>query len=392
VCPAVRADEALPGRRDDDWDRVFTRTTGWTGADGAYSVDIGGRTLWLYSDSWVGGVAEGKHAPGSRLVNNTIGIHATPKSGSPPEADTIRYSWGPKTDDGHPSAWIVPDRARVGPDWLSKDAESWYWIFDGEVVRAASDRRRLVFFLAHIGKRRNAKGVWSFQNVGSAIATVENYEDNPKSWKIQQHALPFAIGRQDPRTKTGAIPTSWGVAVCAQVGSKGDADILHVYGIRETAPLNKELLLARVSAATVEDPSSWRFFDGKAWSSKPEDAKPVAGGLVNELTVDRIEHDGKARFVMTYSEPIFGPRIFVRTAENPEGPWSHRHAVYRYPGIDKKKKHFPYAAKAHAHLSRPGELLITYVVNSHDFWKNAADASIYRPRFVRVPLAAIFAD
>ena len=382
---SANAEDPLPGVRDDGWDRVFTRTQGWTGADGAYSIDLGGRTAWLYSDTWIGRIVDGKHAPGSRLVNNTVGVHPTAKP------DTVRFAWGAKNKEGHPSAWVVPDRARIGPGWLAKDARSWFWILDGEVVRTDDDTRKLVFFLAHVGRRAGAKGVWSFEGLGGAIATVENFADDPADWKIRQHAIPHAIGRRDPRTQGGlAVETSWGAAVWVQRGSKGKADTLYVYGIRETEPFNKQLLLARVGAGSITDPKAWRFFDGAGWSAKLKDAKPIADGLVNELTIDRIEHAGKSRFVMTHSEPVFGPHIFVRTAPRPEGPWSRRQAVYRIPGLDADAKHFPYAAKAHAHLSRPGELLITYVVNSHDFWKMFNDARIYRPRFVRVPLDAIF--
>jgi hypothetical protein len=49
-----------------------------------------------------------------------------------------------------------------------------------------------------------------------------------------------------------------------------------------------------------------------------------------------------------------------------------------------------YAAKAHTHLSRPGELLVSYIVSSQDFEQIIGDASLYRPRFVRVPLEIIF--
>ncbi|MBN1345203.1 MAG: hypothetical protein JXQ73_21085, partial [Phycisphaerae bacterium] len=95
-----------------DWDAVFARTNGWTGADADYSVDLGdGRTLWLYGDTWIGSVAGDRHAPGSHLVNNTIAVHATPASGSglPPRADEIAFYWGPETPNGKPTAWIVPD-------------------------------------------------------------------------------------------------------------------------------------------------------------------------------------------------------------------------------------------------------------------------------------------
>jgi len=34
-------------------------------------------------------------------------------------------------------------------------------------------------------------------------------------------------------------------------------------------------------------------------------------------------------------------------------------------------------------------LLVTYIINANTFWDMAADAAIYRPRFVRVPLAQV---
>jgi hypothetical protein len=92
---------------------------------------------------------------------------------------------------------------------------------------------------------------------------------------------------------------------------------------------------------------------------------------------------------MVHSEPPLGRKIFVRTANRPEGPWSDPKCVYSVPEVDRNAAYFAYAAKGHLQLSRPDELLITYLVNAHDFGAMVRDASIYRPRFIRVPLKAI---
>ena len=85
----------LPGKPAPEWDASFARKKGWTGADGCYSVELGdGRTLWLYSDTWVGTVAEGKHAKGSHLVNNSIGLQPAGKNGKPPKHDSLEFYWG----------------------------------------------------------------------------------------------------------------------------------------------------------------------------------------------------------------------------------------------------------------------------------------------------------
>src|SRR5438270_9691186 len=54
-----------------DLTRLFTRSEGWTGSDGAYSIPLGpDRTLWLFGDTFIGRVVDGKRV-GARMVNNT---------------------------------------------------------------------------------------------------------------------------------------------------------------------------------------------------------------------------------------------------------------------------------------------------------------------------------
>jgi hypothetical protein len=92
---------------------------------------------------------------------------------------------------------------------------------------------------------------------------------------------------------------------------------------------------------------------------------------------------------MVHSEPFLGRRIFVRTASRPEGPWSKPMPVYRVPEVDRNRAYFTYAAKGHVQLSRSGQLLISYVVNSHDFGAMCKDAAIYRPRFISIPTSGL---
>lgn len=162
--------------------------------------------------------------------------------------------------------------------------------------------------------------------------------------------------------------------------------VLYVYGIRNQSPLERRLLLARVPADAVPEPGKWRFYagDGK-WSSRLQDAAPIAEDLVNELSVEEYAAGGRPLLVMVHSEPVFGRHIFVRTASRPEGPWTRPTPVYSVPELDRNRTYFTYAAKGHLPLSRQGELLISYVVNSHDFGAMFKDATIYRPRFISIP-------
>ena len=75
---------------------------------------------------------------------------------------------------------------------------------------------------------------------------------------------------------------------------------------------------------------------------------------------------------------------------SPIGPFGRGHRIWRCPEVAEHEQVFAYNAKAHPHLSPSGELLISYNLNSMDFFGELLkDATIYRPRFLRLPLALL---
>jgi len=401
VCPAAAyAAEAPPQVvADAAWDAAFTRTDGWTGGDVAATVDLGdGRTLWLFGDSLIGRVEKGKHAAGTQMVNNAVAVHPAPAAGSglPPAAQDLRFFWGPAGADGKAAAWLAPDAARVkarGDESKEPGANGWYWPAGGGcVVAGDSGKPRLILFYWHIGRRAGDHGIWAFKNVGGTLAVVDNLREPVEKWRVDQFANPHVVTADAAKADPALRENNWGAAALS--GSADDGvEHVYIYGVRETAPLNKQLLLARAPAKSVERLETWRFYAGKdRWSQKAADAASIADGMANEFSVNLMTFGGRERFVMVQSEPLFGTHILVRTAARPEGPWPKGPAVYNVPGVAKNKAYFTYAAKGHPHLSREGELLVTYVINSNDFWAMLGDAEIYRPRFVRVPVTLIRSD
>ena len=394
LCSMAPANEpkAVP---DAKWDAVFDRTSGWTGGDVVGSVDLGhGRVLWLFGDTWIGEVAEGAHSPGSRMANNSMGLHVgdSCKPGDPPAPSEIRFYWGKNDAAGHPTAWIVPDPLRVKGSTKTTDPEhphGWYWPTGGAaVVLGPHGKPCLLVFLFHVGKAEGQAGVWAFKSLGGALAVIDNFDQPVEKWRVEQHDIPYAISTDMAKADTGLRETSWGMAALWQpADAKNAPGGLYVYGIRNQSPLNRQLLLARVPADAVDQPGKWRFYaDSGQWSGRLQDATPVAEDLVNELSVEEYVVEGRPLLIMVHSEPLLGRHIFVRTASRPEGPWTRPMPVYSVPEVDRRRTYFTYAAKGHLQLSRQGELLISYVVNSHDFRAMFQDATIYRPRFISIPL------
>ena len=390
-CTALPAQEKsarppLPGIPAPEWDTIFARKKGWTGADGCYSVELGdGRTLWLYSDTWVGTVAKGKHAEGSKLVNNSIGIQPATPVGKLPKHGSLEFFWGQPGEKGKARAWIEPELALKADDPQAA-GKSWYWLLDGCMISPPGGGKKLLVFLMHMGrKKEGGDGVFNFRMLGGALAVISNPLDAPAQWKITQAVNPHS-------RRKGSDDISWATALYSSGGEgPGEPGMLYIYGIRDVKGLNKQLVLAKAPAARADDFSTWRFFTGKGWSEKSSDSVKITDEAVNEHTVESISYKGKSRLVLVESQPVFGKHVLVRTAAKPEGPWSELKKVFLVGNLEKgKHKRFTYAGKGHAHLSVPGELLISYVINSHNFWDMVGDASIYRPRFIRVPLDSIF--
>jgi hypothetical protein len=143
----------------------------------------------------------------------------------------------------------------------------------------------------------------------------------------------------------------------------------------------KGLVVARVKPVDFENLKAWRYWNGEQWSSNKEEVAILLKGVSNELSLTPAE-DG--RFLLTCTILGLSDKIGISVADTPIGPFGPLNEVYTCPEYAEKGL-FTYNAKAHYHLSKPGELLISYNTITLDFWNDIKkDASIYHPRFVKV--------
>jgi hypothetical protein len=344
VPPVVQAAAPAP-----DLDVLFQRADGWIGGDGVFSVALSPkRTLWLFNDTWVGKVRDGRRT-GATIVNNTVGVQER-------AAGPVRYSIA-RGPDGKPAALIVP-----------ADGRGWFWPQAG-----VEDRGRLSLFLNQIEKT-DAGGAFGFRQVGLWLGTVANVDRPPESWRVEQVKM-----RNTLFTKERVV--TWG-ATALRVG-----DELYVYGIDERRGKgvpDRHMIVARVPAASVNRVADWRYFHDGKWDDDFRNASRLAGGVASEYSVTRFGN----RYLAVYTEGGLSPRIMGRMADHPWGPWSVPTVLYECPEMRRDQKVFCYAAKAHPTLSAGRDVIVSYVVNSFDFWQVARDAKLYWPRFVRVTFAA----
>ena len=337
--------EVLP-----QYEALFSSRDGWTGGDGAYSVALNEhRIAWFFGDTWIGQIRNNRHV-NATLVNNSVAIQ---NGRSPAEAE-IDFYFGRAADDG-PAALIRP-----------ADGRGWFWIFDGLMIG-----KRLYVFLIQV-ERTAGDAVFDFKVIGVWLGQVDNPQDPPRQWRIQQFKIPWA-------EFSASRGTLWGSALI-EVNN-----FLYVYGTvedRQDAVPQKHMILARVPISMLADFSQWRFYADGSWVPDFRGASRLCENMPHEYSVNYLP--ALKQFAVVYSRDGLSKNILARLSPEPQGPWSNPIQLYQCPEADWDDSIFCYAAKAHTTLSEvPNKLVITYVANSVDFNKTVNDARLYRPRFLR---------
>lgn len=326
--------------------QLFRPTNGWIGGDGAYAVTLTNDvTVWLYSDTWIGEVRDGKRR-NVTMINNSVAV----QRGFDPAKARVEFFYG-TSSAGKPAALIAP-----------ADGKGWFWLYDGVMTREG-----LFLFLMQIEKTKDS-GAFGFKTTGAWLGHVSNPLAPPTQWKVTQKKIPGARFAPDEERLFGS----------AVLKAEG---FVYIYGASPNKPVGKSMLLARVPEAKLADFAEWRFYAKGEWSISEDDATALCAGLANEYSVSW--QPALKQYVAVFTENGISRNIRLRRASAPSGPWSEAVTIYQCPETNQNV--FCYAAKAHPGLAQsPDELVVTYVVNAMNFGDVLNDARLYWPQFLRV--------
>ena len=74
-------------RTDNEFNEMFTRTEGWTGGDVAHTIALSDSVvLWVFGDTWIGPVINGKHYDAA-MIANSIAV----QKGARPDPKNISF-------------------------------------------------------------------------------------------------------------------------------------------------------------------------------------------------------------------------------------------------------------------------------------------------------------
>ncbi len=339
-----------------DYNAAFFRQSGWTGADGTYSIKLrDGRTLWLFSDTLIGRVDAAGHRAldrripvnpgGYRFINNSIAI----QDGNDPGG--IRFITG--NNDGVPGSVFTP-----------QDEDEWFWV-NGAVRNTDNSVTILLNSFTTSDDSRFAFGkqtaLWAVDLLvwGDEIC-INNYR---------------RISAVDPVGSSRAKETVWGAGML-QHGAW-----TYIYGSRlpaDSLSMERSLVIARTPTGEVGNSDAWRFYNGKEFVRNNVNARALPLPVSNEFSIQQL---WAGCYVLAFADG-YGP-VGLSFSGTPIGPWSTPRHVWK--PVEATDSVYTYNAKAHPALSDTRGLLISYNVNSYDVHESLVNADIYRPRFVRVP-------
>lgn len=354
-----------------DWSNLFVRNSGWIGGDGIFSIPLNGvdtagagidqETLLLFSDTIFGDIVNDSIQPGYKLVHNSAAII----KGDEPVTGNVAF-YVNKKSNGDPESMFIPATPNSQPG-------DYYWLGDGFVNHAMADA---TYIFGYRVKDTSAAS-FGFAEVGNTLIKIPKGSTPPFSDQVQMDTPFFLSGSSDtygsfgacifPNTKEAFAPNADGY--------------VYVYGLRGKA---KNVMVARVKPEQFEDFSSWRFWDGNIWNADIKTVANIANRASNELSVSPLK-DG--RYAMVFQTDGIGTTVGLRLSNHPEGPFGPIIELWECKEPNIAKNFFVYNAKAHPNLSMPNELLISYNVNSFDFWNDIlVYPNLYHPRFIRVKL------
>jgi hypothetical protein len=335
------------------WSALFKRDFGWHGGDGIFTIPMdSGKTLFIFSDTMISDSTGGQAH--STMIHNSVAI----MRGHAPSKDNIQFYWD-KDKTGQPLTPFIPKT----PDTKSGD---YYWLGAGFF----NPVKKATYIFAYKMRNLDTHNDWSFTLTGTNLIVIPAGSAPPfRDHRQIETPLSFQGASLDEKGTFGA-----GIYMAPD-------NYVYIYGIKGKA---KALLVARVKTDSVEDFSQWRFWDGAVWNKDMQRSVPLVDGVSDELSLSPLP-DG--RYILVFQQGGMSPTVAMRIGSSPWGPFGPVIKLWECTESRENKNYFTYNAKAHPLLSAPGELLISYNVNSFDFFKEIQkNPNLYRPRFIRLKL------
>ncbi|PSL27198.1 DUF4185 domain-containing protein [Dyadobacter jiangsuensis] len=349
-----------------EWSDLFLRKSGWLGGDGIFAIPFSGRDaqkedsiLFLFSDTVLGEIDGAALKSGFSLVNNSVAL----LRGKSPDTGKITFRIAGE-GKGHRAVFI--------PKSDKPDKDTYFWLGDGFVN---PDAGKDLFIFAYQITNTHDNSAFPFKETGNSVIRIPAGSHFPYTGQ-EQFALPFND------YQAGGETISFGAGIYNNSRAAGEASpdgFVYIYG---TKGPTKKLVAARVKPDRLTLFDQWEFRGKRGWTQNASEAAALSDSVSNELSVSML---APGKYALVYQLGSIFPEICMQVGPTPYGPFGPRIVLYKTSADIRDPDLFTYNAKAHPALSAPGELLISYNVNTFKFLEVLPkQPNLYRPHFVRI--------
>jgi Domain of unknown function (DUF4185) len=273
------------------------------GRDGAYSAVFNGYSVWLYGDTFLAS----PNADGFSLISDSWSFTSDLRvqDGISGFQERLDSAGAPSMILQFTPAEQAYNQDHNGNPCQEQPCGQRWALWPASIITDPNSNQALVFYMVV-----NAQpGSFNFQGYGSSVAIWEDFQNVP-----QRPTFNPPIVADHPDLMFNQQQPNFGTASLINNGT------LYVYGCgTPNNGADKGCRLAKVAPANAQSPSAWSYYAGNAnWSSQIGDSIPVFNG---SSIVSVAWNAFLQQYIAIYSLP-FSQNVIMRTAPNPEGPWS----------------------------------------------------------------------
>jgi len=398
---------ALKATPAEDWNELFNNLTSpgqddWRAGDGMHSVPLTGvdaigsggpdtPTAWMFSDSYVSSfkdLSQSLLLNKLQMPNNVFADFM----GIQPDKTKLSFVFG----QGGNKAMLRNPPTPGDEGGTSNVVPEAYWVQDGIVIGN---------YLYVTSDHEDNSTLTTYGVSMVKFPILSNYQVDWAHYQwlgfkpLFNSATTFVTGILDNSQLSG-VPSA-----------KADGYV-YCYGATVPGYAQRRVVVARTTKANFEDPEKWEFYTANGWQTgATANLGSVAGITPSNLLVSASTsvtyinsgiYSGK--YLMTYTDGALGEKIGYMLADNPWGPFTNPTVCFVAPQMEEyqnelyqvdnpKAWYVTYNPTAHPHLSKAGQLLISYdcfVWNSNKSsnanWHQTETNEFYRERFFTLDL------
>ncbi len=251
-----------------------------------------------------------------------------------------------------------------------ENIKSWFWLQDGYI-----NGDTLTIYPEIVQEELNGIEGFEFRIAGVNEVKVKIKDDRLDLSSVTMRQVPFYALDDEVEFILGSA-----------ILDNSDLDgYLYIYGYKNDRKSSlRSLIVSRIKPSDLGDYNELRYYDGKDWVRDYKEAKLLLPHVSTEMSVIPLKKgyfEGKYLAIFQYDS--IGKYVSYAVMDSPYECASPVCPLYLTPELEKyNSTTYTYNAKAHLHLSKEDDILLSYNVNDMSMKENKEDCSIYHPRFL----------